>query len=168
MLGKARRQLTSMLQLFIAKWTHPDYSPEIISIERLQNVEKQFDFQYPADYRNAVLQFGLPRPTLALLDAIVERDISVHCVSDFLNPEDAVEQTIGWREIGLPHSFVAFASDEAGNLFCFDTAELFSQNTDRSAVWFYDHDFNEAEVVSPSFTAWIEVYSNIEPVTELE
>lgn len=155
-----------MLQLFIAKWTHPDYSPEVISIERLQNAEKRFGFHYPADYRDAVLQFGLPRPSLALLETIVERDISLYCVSDFLSPEEAVEQTADWHEIGLPNSLVAFATDESGNLFCFDTAELSSEDTDRSAVWFFDHDFNEAEVVSPSFTAWIEAYSNIEPVGE--
>lgn len=157
-----------MLQPFIAKWTHPDYSPDTVSAEQLQQVEKQFGFHYPADYRNAVLQFGLPRPSFALLDAIVERDISLHCVSDFLSPAEAIEQTAGWREIGLPDGLVAFASDESGNLFCFDTAELSSENTDSSAVWLYDHDVNETEVVSSSFTAWIEAYSKIEPVSELE
>ena len=157
-----------MLQLFIAKWTHPDYPPDTVSVEQLQQVEREFGFHYPADYRNAVLRFGLPRPTLALLNAIVERDISLHCVSDFFSPGEAIEQTVGWREIGLSDGLVAFASDESGNLFCFDTAELSSEDMDRSAVWFYDHDFNEAEVVSYSFTAWIEAYSKIERVSELE
>lgn len=157
-----------MLQPFIAKWTNPDYPAGTVSVEQLQQVEKQFGFQYPTDYRNAVLQFGLPRPTLALLDAILERDISLQCVSDFLSPEEAIKQTVGWHEIGLPYGLVAFANDESGNLFCFDTAELSSENKDRSAVWFYDHDFNEAEVVSSSFTVWIEAYSRIEPVSDLE
>ena len=152
------------LDIFIRKWTHPKYPPEMISCEELLRAKRRFGFYYPADYKTAVEQFGLPHLTIALLEAIVERGIDLDCVMEFLNPEEAVTATLAWRKVGLPRNLVAFASDPSGHLFCFDADELHSESTASSTVWYYDHDFNIARTVAPSFLVWIEAFCGIEPM----
>jgi hypothetical protein len=152
-------------EIFIRKWARPGYPLEAVSRERLEQTERRFSFRYPADYLRAVEQFGLPCLTIALLEAIVERRIDLDCVNEFLNPEETVEVTMSWRGLGLPTNLIAFATDQSGNLFCFDTNELPSEENTSSTVWFYDHDFDTTKITAPNFVAWIEAFCGIEPVT---
>jgi hypothetical protein len=57
------------LSRFMALWTHPDYAPDPVSESELERAEVRLQTRLPADYRNAVLELGLPRPTIELLDA---------------------------------------------------------------------------------------------------
>src|SRR5687767_10607348 len=109
------------LSRFIALWTHPDYAPDPVSEDQLENAEGRLQTRLPTDYRNAVLQLGLPRPTIELLDVIVDRELALRDVSDFLNPAEIVSVTEDWRDLGLPEELVAFATDCMGNLFCLPT-----------------------------------------------
>jgi len=68
-----------------------------------------------------------------------------------------VTQTIEWREIGMPHHLVAFASDCAGNKFSFST----SPNGRSDEVWFFDHDFNTVDLVADSFEGWLEQFAKL-------
>ena len=108
-----------------------------------------------------MLAVGLPRPTIALLDAIVERELDLASLGDFYSPDEIVTETIDWRERGLPAELVVFAGDESGNKFCFPA--------DRSAgegVWFFDHDFGTIREIALSFGAWIEELCAVEPWPE--
>lgn len=136
------------LDLFIARWMHRDYPPRPVSADGLKEVEARFRFSFPADYRQDVLRSGLASPTSALLDAIIDGELDVEDLSDMLSPAEMVSQTEDWREMGLPHDMVAFATDCCGNLFCFRT-------DGGPAIFFFDHDFETTEETAPSFTAWI-------------
>src|SRR5215217_2049921 len=109
------------LSRFITLWTHPDYAPDPVSEDELKKAEGLLQTRLPPDYRIAVLEFGLPRPTIELLDAIVERELDLRDVSEFLGPAEIVSVTVDWRDLGLPEELVAFATDCMGNLFCFPT-----------------------------------------------
>jgi len=137
------------LELFIARWMHPDYPPRPVSGEALDAVEARFNFAFPGDYREAVLQFGLVSPTIELLDAIVDRELGMADLSQLLDPAQMVTSTEAWREMGLPGNMVAFASDCMGNLFCFGT-------DCEPTVFFFDHDFETTREVAPSFSLWID------------
>lgn len=50
-----------------------------------------------------------------LLDKIVDIELDIADVSEFLNPSDIVETTFNWHELGLPSELVAFATDCSGN-----------------------------------------------------
>ncbi|WP_210215134.1 SMI1/KNR4 family protein, partial [Mesorhizobium sp. M4B.F.Ca.ET.089.01.1.1] len=76
--------------------------------------EQQLGVRFPEDYRQAVLDVGLPRPTIALLNAIVVRGLDLHDLSNFYSPKEIVEETLGWREIGMPDRLIAIASDGSG------------------------------------------------------
>jgi cell wall assembly regulator SMI1 len=137
------------LRDFNDKWTSPAYPPHPVSEQELRLAEQRLGVEFPSDYRNAVLQVGLPRPTIALLDAIVERELVLAPLGDFYAPNEIVEETLGWREIGMPEELVAIASDGMGNMFCFDSEGLKRGTADGQAVWFFDHDFDTTQVIAP-------------------
>lgn len=139
-------------------WVSADYPAVRVSEAELRSVEESFSVRLPEDYREAVLQVGLPRPTIALLDAIVERELDVHSVGDFFSPSEIIDETVGWHDIGMPEQLIAFASDGCGNKFCFDRNRL-----PDSSVWFFDHDFGTTEQIASSFGDWIDALCDVEP-----
>jgi hypothetical protein len=144
---------------FIALWTHPDYAPDAVAENDLKEAERRLQTCLPADYRHAVLHFGLPRLTIDLLDAIVDRELDLRDVSDFLTPAEIVTVTEDWRDLGLPEELVAFATDSTGNLYCFPS----QGNGSGAPVFFFDHANRAVEAIAPSFTRWIETYCSIAP-----
>ena len=149
---------------FVAKWCHPDYPPRPVSAFDLSRIESHFKFHLPEDYKAALQAAGLPRPSIKLLDAIVDRELAIHDAGGFYNAEEVIEQTSGWRKVGLPQNFVAFAGDGSGNMFCFNLDMLKRSSVPHAAVWLFDHDFIEMEIVAESFDDWIAAYCAIEPV----
>jgi hypothetical protein len=146
------------LDKFIAKWSSSHYPPVRVDEAEFDLVEAQFQFKLPLDYRSEVLRAGLPRLTASLLHSVVEANSDVHAVSEFFDPMSMIKSTNTWRKMGLSSSLVAFASDDMGNLFCFDGSQ---KKNEASAVWFFDHDFETNEPIASSFTAWIEKFCDI-------
>jgi len=148
------------LSRFIKLWTHPNYAPEPVVKEDLEGAERLLKTRLPTAYRNAILELGLPRPTIELLDAICDRDLDLYSLGDFLGPTEIAEVTGGWRDLGLPEELVAFATDGMGNLFCFPTS---LEATEDLPVFLWDHDSKEVESVASSFSGWIEDYCRLSP-----
>lgn len=142
---------------------NPELPPEPVSVADLREAEGMLAFKFPFDYEREVLDVGLPRPTIALLDAIVERELNIASVGDFYSPEEIVSETTVWKDIGMPGHLIAIAGDESGNKFCFSTMQI---DADRQGVWFFDHDFGTVEEIAPSFSAWIEALCDVEPWIE--
>lgn len=148
------------LSRFIKLWTHPDYAPEQVVEEKLEAAEHRLHTRLPTAYRNAVLEFGLPRPTIELLEAICDRELNLYSLGDFLEPTEIAEVTEDWRDLGLPEELVAFATDGTGNLFCFPTC---SEATEELPVFLWDHDSKKVKTVASSFSGWIEDYCRLSP-----
>ena len=151
---------------FVEKWMHPDSPPVLVLEEDLLTAENQLGIRFPEEYRRAVLNVGLLWPTIDLLSAIVERELDLHCLNDMYSPRDIVQQTLSWREIGMPDSLVAFASDESGNKFCFSTEKSEYGGDSSRKIWLFDHDFDSVEYIAPGFDVWIDAFCSIEPVDE--
>jgi hypothetical protein len=135
----------------------------------LRTVEEHFGMRLPDDYRQSVLETGLPRPTIALLDAIVEGDLDLTDASDFLSPEDMIQSTEDSRAAGPPEHLIVFAEDCVGNMLCFDAERLRSNAPDAASIWFFDHDFGTVECIAPNFDSWIEAFCNMSsPETGLD
>ena len=149
------------LARFNEQWTSPAYPPDRVMEPDLRLVEERFGLRLPDDYRQAILIVGLPRPTIALLNTVVERRLDLHAVGDFYSPAEMIEQTLGWRKAGMPEHLIAFACDDLGNQFCFDSERLRSATADNASVWFFDHDFNTVDLIASSFTDWISEFCDI-------
>ena len=142
---------------FASKWSHPKDVPEPILLADLERAEAQLGGRLPDEYRDALLNIGLPRPTGALLHSICEEEVDFADVSEFLAADEMIASTEAWREMGLPSDKIAFASDCMGNLFAFD-GNAPSQN---STVWFFDHDTGETALAAPSFAIWIQQFLDL-------
>jgi hypothetical protein len=152
------------LARFTEIWTSGNYPPEPVTEADLRTVEHRLDIHLPEDYQAAVLRVGLPRPTIALMDAIVERELGLHALGYFYAPAEIIEETIDWREMGMPEALVAFASDGCGNKFCFDSERTDNGSAKASGVWFYDHDFGTVDQIAASFDDWIGAFCRVEPL----
>lgn len=79
----------------------------------------------------------------------------------FHTPSECVEATETYRSAGMSDRLIAFATDSAGNMFCFDEGDLLDGRPDDAPVWFFDHDFNEDEQLAESFDAWMSSYFSL-------
>lgn len=145
----------TILLAFTARWSHPNHPPVTIDQPELEAAEAILGVRFPEEYKEGVLSVGRPSPTLALLSAIADRQIELHDLSDLASPNEIVEQTLGWREIGMPKNLVVIGNDSMGNKFCFDVADLQGDRVISAPVYFWDHDFDTVELVGPSFQEWI-------------
>jgi hypothetical protein len=148
------------LNRFIVLWTHPGYPPDRVSEEALEAAERRLQTRLPTDYRNAVLECGLPRPNIELLNTIVDRQLDLRDVSGFLGPREVASETEEWRDLGSPEGLVAFATDCVGNLFCFPTE---ADAASEVPVFYFDHDLGTVEVIAQSFTRWIDEFCGVAP-----
>lgn len=139
---------------FVRLWTHPDYPPVPVRDGDLRRVEQRFGITFPAGYREDVLTYGAPAPTLALLDSIVENDLDLADIAEFFAPDDIISATEDWREMRLPETLVAFAGDSMGNLFAFDQGGA-------PGVWLFDHDSGFVRKVGDSYEAWLTTYLEV-------
>lgn len=152
------------LRRFKQKWAHADYPPIAVTESELDSLERTFSILLPDDYREAVCTVGLVRPTIDLLQAIVERGLLVADLSDLFSPGEVVENTTGLQEVSLPRHLVAIANDCSGNLFCFSALELNERRTRHAKIHLWDHDFDTVELVAASFTDWIRQLADIKPI----
>lgn len=156
--GRHKANIMNELARFAAKWSHPNDPPTAVSKKELEVAENTLKLRFPIDYRDQVLEAGLPSPTRALLSAIVDNDLELNDLSDLYEPDVIVTETRDWRKIGMPKTLVAMGSDGAGNKFCFDERDLQGAVAARAPVYFWDHDFNETEMIAESFAGWISSY----------
>lgn len=156
------------LEQFIERWTSPDYPPEPVLLSDLEVAERDLGVRLPSGYRDAVLRSGLPSPTGALLNAIVDNDVRLRDVSDFLSPSAMVEITLASRGAGMPQEMIAFAYDCGGSMFCFDAEKLRANAPDGQAIWFFDHDFCTVDREAPDFATWIDRFCAVEPSTRAD
>jgi cell wall assembly regulator SMI1 len=146
-------------QRFIDTWTYPDYRPGPTLLAALDAVEQQLATVLPRSLRDFLAAYG-PVSAPGLLGAVVEQDLEIEDLSEFLGPDDMVELTQGWRGQGLAAHLVAFATDSSGNLFCFEEA---SERADDAQVWFFDHDFQTNESLGLTFAQWLDRYADLTP-----
>ncbi len=139
---------------FIQRWTSPEYPPKAVAAVDLADVESQLGLSLPDAFQSDLCALGAASTRIALLNAIVDGDLGLADVQEFLTPAEMIQSTHDWRELGLATDAIAFAGDCMGNLFCFRAGS--------GAVWLWDHDLNEIEKVAPSFEEWIARYNGIE------
>lgn len=152
-------EIAQVLLTFALQWSHPNYPATKVDPAKLLKSEKTLGVTLPEDYKSEILAAGLPKPTLALLSAIVDQEKDLYDLSELFGPDELVDMTVGWREVGLPENLIAFASDSSGNLFCFDATHLNRGPEQSAAVYFWDHEFKEVEYIAVSFSEFIASYT---------
>ncbi len=142
---------------FAEMWCDDDNRPDQVEETDLRSVETEYSISLPEDYFSQVVAVGLPWAP-ALLEAILDRNLDLHDLSSLCSPKEIVEETEGWRPIGMPDHLLVIGGDCMGNKFCFDIPELSDGVKPSAAVFFWDHDFDETTKISGSFSEWIASY----------
>jgi hypothetical protein len=106
-------------------------------------------------------QVGAASADLRLLSTIVDKELGILDVADFLAPKELVACTEGWRKAGLPSNMVAFATDSSGNLFCFKTKAGGRCEKD-AEVWFFNHEEGEVQSLGLPFSEWLSQFVAID------
>lgn len=150
--------ISAVLLAFFTQWSHPDHLPVKVNHSELNDAETTLGVRFPEDYKAEILSVGLPSPTLALLEAIVDREADLYDLSELYTPHDIIEVSTGWWQIGMPKNLIAIGNDSMGNKFCFDIADLQGDTVASAPVYFWDHDFGTVELVGASFPVWIGNY----------
>ena len=156
-LGGVMDSAEAILLAFAVQWSEPIFPIKRVEHVDLQDAELAFGIRFPEDYRAAILSVGLPYSS-ALLSAIVDQNVDLRVLSELFPPKTIIEQTLSWREIGLPANLIAIADDVSGNKFCFDVADIQGEAVVSAPVYFWDHDFDYVTFVASSFSEWIGSY----------
>ncbi len=148
---------------FIALWTSPDGPPVPVDPAALEGAEIRLGLLVPDAYRRSLVAHGAPSTSAALLARIVDQDVDMADVQDFFSPADIVQVTEEWRALGLPANLLAFASDCAGNLFCFECPAPPGPREADALVWLWNQDFDRKRRIAPSFKTWISAFCALAP-----
>ena len=133
---------------------HVGDAPSVVSEQELDRVELNLKTRLPASYRSFMSRHGIVH-TPRVLDMICERNVDHPDVQDFLEPQEAIDDTRSYWAAGMPNDIIGIASDCMGNMIGFRRR---SQTDDDAPVVFFDHDFVTAYNVAPSFDEFLAWY----------
>jgi SMI1 / KNR4 family (SUKH-1) len=122
--------------------------------QQIDTIEAALDTKLPAAYRQFMTRYGAVH-TPGILDEIADRNIEHSDVQDFLEPQQAIEDTKLYWSAGMPQGVIGIASDCMGNMIGFHRQ---STPTDDAPVVFFDHDFVEVYELASSFDDFLTWY----------
>ena len=127
-----------------------------IDIDKLEN---EFKIFLPDDYNFFLLNFGNIW-TPEILDLVVDKELDINDVQDFWGIDKIIyDKKNEWASKVFPE-IIPFASDCMGNIFAFMSNDL-RLPRETAEIYFFDHDFNTVEKISPSFKNWLEKFNKI-------
>ena len=131
----------------------PESEADIVSFEQ------EYGITLPLDYKEFLKVYG-DIWTPDILDLMDDKELDFPDVQEFWKLHQIKkDKNNGWTS-QLDTNLIPFASDCMGNIFGFKMNEL-KGAVDATNIYFYDHDFESIELVSESFTKWIEEYLKI-------
>lgn len=140
------------IDLFVKHWGNKNTMSPINRVD-IEAIESTLNTLLPEPYKYLLSQYGLIR-TPNVLTKIVDLNVEITEVQDFLSLEDVCSLSKLYELSGMPTGHILFASDCKGNMFCFKQAEIESTKTD-APVWFYEHGASAVIPVAESFTSWL-------------
>jgi len=145
--------MNRIIQKFMERFDDSDSNVVAFS-DNIKETETKFSIQFPKDYKAFLKTYGSAY-TPRILDIVGDDDeIELYDIQNLSSLSDInKDQELMWKG-GLNKNLVFFGNDCMGNLFCFD-------KTQDMKVVVFDHDFDETEEISDTFTGLIEQYINL-------
>lgn len=125
-----------------------------VADQQLDAIEVALQTKLPAAYRQFMLRFGVVY-TPSILRDVADGKLGHPDIQEFLEPEQAIENTKLYWSGGMPADVIGVASDCMGNMIGFHRQE---SPSDDSPVVFFDHDLVEVYELSPSFDEFLAWY----------
>lgn len=124
------------------------YVKPINSSELVSEFEHQNRIVFPDEYKACVLANNGGRPSKKVFDTAVTKEREIKSLLSFnKNDRETIWSVNGCKSKEFQNKYIAFATDSAGNLICFE-------RLDKSIV-FYDHETENIEKISANYTDFI-------------
>lgn len=150
--------IASEFEKFVERFNKSDEAKPSTQID-IYALEKEFKIFLPNDYKAFLTSFGnIWTPNI--LDLIVDQELELNDVQDFWDIDKIIYDKRNEWTAQVSTDIIPFASDCMGNIFAFLTNEIKSP-TETANIYFYDHDFETIEKVSPSFKNWIDSFNKL-------
>lgn len=125
----------------------------------IDKIEKEFEINFPADYKEFLLHFGNVW-TPHILDIIVDKAEEINDVQQFWDIDSIIyDKKNEWTSQVTP-DIIPFASDCMGNIFAFLRSDLETQKV-TAEIYFFDHDFDTVDKIAASFTEWLDRFNKL-------
>ena len=134
-------------------------SKESVSDEEIHEYSNELQTTLPESYVSFTKKYGSVVCD-GMLESIVKLEIHLWDVMKIESPKEAKESTKVFWSGGMSTDYVAFGSDSMGNAFCFEKTK---EKKDDSAVYLFDHDFDEMEKLTDGFDLWLSKYLELIP-----
>lgn len=122
--------------------------------QTLDQIEGALSTYLPMSYRHFLSSHG-PLFVPDLWNAVVEKEMGVHPVREFLTPAEVVDDTQAYWTGGMPRDFIGVAGDFMGNMFGFQRVSRDMNRPDDLPISLFDHDFLRIEPIAESFDEWL-------------
>lgn len=120
------------------------YVKPIASVEIINEFERNFNYKFPADYKECAIKYNGGRPKVKVFDTTTTKECEFKSLLSF-NRDD--RETIWNVNENCKESYIVFAIDSAGNSICFNK----SDNT----IIFVNHETKSVEKIADNFTTFI-------------
>ena len=150
--------MEAIFEIFCHRFKESD-ERQLVSMADIAQLEATLEIVLPSDYRSFLMKYGVVW-TPGILDIIVDKELELHTLQEFWDMEAIIDDKKNGWTTHLDMDLLPFASDCMGSIFCFATAEIRTQSL-TAGIYFYDHDYDEVNKISDSFTAWIDCYNKI-------
>jgi hypothetical protein len=120
----------------------------------LDQIEDALEIYLPVSIRQFLSIHG-PVFVPDLWDIIVEKELGVHPLREFLKPAEIINDNRAYWSGGMPRNFLGVAGDLMGNLFGFPRVPRDNPRPDDLPISLFDHDYLRINPVSGSFDKWL-------------
>jgi len=129
------------------------------SLQDIDHLESSLNIKLPEDFSIFIQHYGnLWTPNI--LDIIVDNDIEMNDIQQFMLPEEILEDKREGFTSQVDEDLIPFASDCMGNLYAFKTSDIEKEHS-TAKVYFFDHDLDEVYFIANSFRAMIQGFNSL-------
>lgn len=135
---------------FVARF-HLGGPPVPSTEQQLNRIETELKTKLPIAYREFMTRHGTIY-TPDILNEICDKGFKHPDVQDFLDSQEAIDNTKGYWSAGMPDDIIGVASDCMGNMIGFRRQH---ESSEDAPVFFFDHDFVDVHDLAASFDKFL-------------
>lgn len=127
-----------------------------VSESKIDKYQKKMSSVFPESYQLFMKNHGTAFcPDIIM---VMEDDSEVWPLQNVWDLKSVLKTTKDYVKAGMPNEYIAFATDNMGNAFCFEQTQTRQKD---APVFLYDHDFDKVSKVANSFDEWLQSYLDL-------
>ncbi|MFT3987288.1 SMI1/KNR4 family protein [Aestuariivirga sp.] len=147
---------------FMRRWSVPGCPLEKVKEPDLKSVERDFNCWLPADYREAVLEFGVGKLSAAFPAAVQSFNVNLDLIAAFLDPSEMLQFCKQYASINDVSGFIPIAAGTGGEFWGFARDDLAQPKRPESGmIWYSNFETGDSKFCAGDFESWIMQYDGV-------